>query len=120
MACALFTIAFTLPLGASRSLTLENYFNYFTEIEEEFRKCRSEPVLLSPIDWALVESWKEQGFPLEAVLLGIQRSFEKFKAGKRQLPQGEYAGVLLAGGISRGGRISDRGGAGRKPSRCEG
>jgi hypothetical protein len=62
---------------------LENYFNYFTEIEEQFRKCRSEPVLLSPLDWALVESWKEQGFPLEAVLLGIERSFEKFKAGKR-------------------------------------
>jgi hypothetical protein len=62
---------------------LENYFNYFTEIEEQFRKCRSEPVLLSPLDWALVESWKEQGFPLEAVLAGIERSFEKFKAGKR-------------------------------------
>ena len=62
---------------------MENYFNYFTEIEEQFRKCRSEPVLLSPLDWALVESWKEQGFPLEAVLAGIERSFEKFKAGKR-------------------------------------
>jgi hypothetical protein len=62
---------------------LENYFNYFTEIEEQFRKCRSEPVLLSPLDWALVESWKEQGFPLEAVLAGIERAFEKFKAGKR-------------------------------------
>ena len=62
---------------------MENYFNYFTEIEEQFRKCRSEPVLLSPLDWALVESWKEQGFPLEAVLAGIARSFEKFQAGKR-------------------------------------
>jgi hypothetical protein len=62
---------------------VENYFNYFTEIEEQFRKCRSEPVLLSPLDWALVESWKEQGFPLEAVLAGIERSFEKFKTGKR-------------------------------------
>ena len=62
---------------------MENYFNYFTEIEEKFRKCRSEPVLLSPLDWALVESWKEQGFALEAVLTGIERSFEKFKAGKR-------------------------------------
>jgi truncated hemoglobin YjbI len=62
---------------------VENYFNYFTEIEEKFRKCRSEPVLLSPLDWALVESWKEQGFPLEAVLAGIERSFEKYKAGKR-------------------------------------
>jgi hypothetical protein len=63
---------------------LENYFNYFTEIEEKFRKCRSEPVLLSPLDWALVESWKEQGFPLEAVLMGIERSFEKFKEGTRR------------------------------------
>ena len=62
---------------------MENYFNYFTEIEEQFRKCRSEPVLLSPLDWALIESWKDQGFPLEAVLAGIERSFEKFKAGKR-------------------------------------
>jgi hypothetical protein len=77
---------------ANRSLTacaghttipVENYFNYFTEIEEQFRKCRSEPVLLSPLDWALVESWKEQGFPLEAVLAGIARSFDKFKSGKR-------------------------------------
>ena len=62
---------------------MENYFNYFTEIEEQFRKCRAEPVLLSPLDWALIESWKEQGFPLDAVLAGIERSFEKFKAGKR-------------------------------------
>jgi hypothetical protein len=62
---------------------MESYFNYFTEIEERFRKCRSEPVLLSPLDWALIESWKEQDFPLEAVLAGIERSFEKFKAGKR-------------------------------------
>ena len=67
----------------SKVKTLENYFNYFTEIEEQFRKCRSEPVLLSPLDWALVESWKDQGFPLEAVLAGIERSFEKFKTGKR-------------------------------------
>ena len=62
---------------------MENYFNYFTEIEEKFRACRSEPVLLSPLDWALVETWKEQDFPLEAVLAGIERSFAKFKPGKR-------------------------------------
>jgi hypothetical protein len=62
---------------------LENYFNYFTEIEEQFRRCRSEPVLLSPLDWALIESWKEQDFPLPAVLAGIERSFAKFRAGKR-------------------------------------
>jgi hypothetical protein len=62
---------------------VENYFNYFTEIEEQFRKCRAEPVLLSPLDWALVESWKEQGFPLEAVRAGIERSFAKFQTRRR-------------------------------------
>ena len=62
---------------------MENYFNYFTEIEEQFRKSRAEPVLLSPLDWALIESWKEQGFPLPAVLAGIERSFAKFSNGKR-------------------------------------
>jgi hypothetical protein len=58
---------------------VENYFNYFTEIEECFRRRRGTPTLLSTLDWALVESWKEAGFPLEAVLLGIERSFEKFQ-----------------------------------------
>lgn len=62
---------------------MENYFNYFTEIEEQFRKCRAEPVLLSPLDWALIESWKDQGYPLNAVLVGIERAFEKFKNRKR-------------------------------------
>ncbi len=58
---------------------MENYFNYFTEIEECFRRCRGTPTLLSPLDWALIESWKESGLPLEAVLVGIERSFEKFQ-----------------------------------------
>lgn len=57
---------------------MENYFNYFTEIEECFRRCRGTPTLLSTLDWALVESWKEAGIPLEAVLIGIDRAFQKF------------------------------------------
>jgi hypothetical protein len=57
---------------------VENYFNYFTEIEECYRRCRNTPSLLSPLDWALIESWKEAGIPLEAVLAGIERSFSKF------------------------------------------
>ena len=57
---------------------MENYFNYFTEIEECFRKCRGTPTLLSTLDWALIESWKEAGIPLEAVLIGIDRTFQKF------------------------------------------
>ena len=59
---------------------MENYFNYFTEIEERFQHCRGTRTLLSPLDWALIESWKEQGLPLEAVLAGIERAFEKFRA----------------------------------------
>ena len=58
---------------------MENYFNYFTEIEECFRRCRGTPTLLSTLDWALIESWKEAGLPLGAVLAGIERSFGKFK-----------------------------------------
>jgi len=63
---------------------LENYFNYFTEIEECFRKCRGTPTLLSPLDFALIESWKEAGIPLEAVLNGIERAFQKY--AKRPRP----------------------------------
>ncbi len=58
---------------------MENYFNYFTEIEECYQRARGTRTLLSPLDWALIESWKEAGVPLEAVLLGIERAFEKFR-----------------------------------------
>ena len=58
-----------------------NYFNYFTEIEERFQRARGTSLfLLSPLDWALIESWKESGVPLEAVLRGIDAAFEKWRA----------------------------------------
>ena len=58
-----------------------NYFNYFTEIEEHFQQARGTSLfLLSPLDWALVESWKNAGVPLEAVLRGIDSAFEKWRA----------------------------------------
>ena len=63
---------------------MENYFNYFTEIEERYQQCRGTKTLLSPLDWALIESWKEAGLPLEAVLTGIARAFDKFKARQRK------------------------------------
>ena len=62
---------------------MENYFNYFTEIEECYRRCRNAPSLLSPLDWALIESWKEAGIPLAAVLAGIERAFAKFQKRPR-------------------------------------
>ncbi len=60
---------------------IENYFNYFTEIEDHFRRARGSGLfLLSPVDWALIESWKNSGIPLEAVLRGIDTAFEKWRA----------------------------------------
>ncbi|MGO9096347.1 MAG: hypothetical protein ACLQGV_14140 [Bryobacteraceae bacterium] len=60
-----------------------NYFNYFTEVEEHFQKARGTGLfLLSPLDWALIECWKEAGVPLEAVLRGIDEAFEKWRGRK--------------------------------------
>jgi hypothetical protein len=57
---------------------VENYFEYFSEIEECFRRCRGTPSRLSTLDWALIESWEEAGIPLQAALVGIERAFEKY------------------------------------------
>jgi hypothetical protein len=60
-----------------------NYFNYFTEIEEHFQRARGTGLfLLSPLDWALIETWKNAGVPLEAVMRGIDAAFEKWRARK--------------------------------------
>jgi hypothetical protein len=61
---------------------LENYFNYFTEIEERFRHRRGTLLLLSTLDWALIETWREAGIPLEAVLRGIDAAFDRHDARK--------------------------------------
>jgi hypothetical protein len=58
---------------------VENYFNYFTEIEEHFQRRRGGILLLSTLDWALIETWKDAGIPLEAVLRGIDAAFEKYE-----------------------------------------
>jgi hypothetical protein len=57
---------------------VENYFNYFTEIEERYLKRRGGGLLLSTLDWALIETWKDAGIPLEAVLRGIDAAFDKY------------------------------------------
>jgi hypothetical protein len=60
-----------------------NYFNYFTEIEEHFQRARGTSLfLLSPLDWALIETWKNSGVPLEAVMRGIDAAFEKWRSRK--------------------------------------
>ena len=63
-----------------------NYFNYFTEVEEHFQKARGTGLfLMSPLDWSLVEAWKNAGVPLEAVLRGIDVAFEKWRAKKSRI-----------------------------------
>lgn len=61
---------------------MENYFNYFTEIEERFQQRRGSILLLSTLDWALIETWREAGIPLEAALRGIDDAFDKYEARK--------------------------------------
>jgi len=63
---------------------VEPYFNYFTEIEETFQRRRGTLLLLSPLDWALMETWKDAGVPLEAVLRGIDATFEKWERRRRK------------------------------------
>lgn len=89
-----------------------NYFNYFTEIEEHFQRARGTSLfLLSPLDWALIETWKNSGIPLEAVRRGIERAFEKGKTSKRRQAVNslayctqavmEEAEVMARGGVSQ-------------------
>jgi len=60
-----------------------NYFNYFTEIEEHFQRARGTGLfLLSPLDWALIEIWKNSEVPIEAVLRGIDAAFQKWRGRK--------------------------------------
>lgn len=59
---------------------MQNYFNYYTEIEEHFQQRRGTLLMLSTLDWALIATWQEAGFPLQAVLSGIDATFEKHAA----------------------------------------
>ena len=63
---------------------MRNYFNYFTEIEERFQQRRGTILLLSTLDWALIEMWREAGIPLEAALRGIDAAFDKYEARQKR------------------------------------
>ncbi|HEV2425300.1 MAG TPA: hypothetical protein VGZ29_10780 [Terriglobia bacterium] len=96
-----------------------NYFSYFTEIEECYRRCRGTPVLISTLDWALIESWREAGVPLAAVIQGIERTFEKYAKRPRRFSRInglaycsqsvlEAAGAMAAGQADAARRPSAR------------
>src|ERR1700740_2516157 len=59
-----------------------NYFNYFTEIEEYFWKKRGSHLLVSPLDWAIMETWQKAGVPLEAAFKGIDQAFERYERSR--------------------------------------
>jgi hypothetical protein len=60
-----------------------NHFNYFTEIENYFWRKRGAHLLVSPLDWAIMETWQKAGVPLEAVMKGIDRAFESYERSRR-------------------------------------
>lgn len=60
-----------------------NYFNYFTEIENYFWKKRGAHLLVSPLDWAIMETWQRAGVPLDAVYKGIDQAFESYQRSRR-------------------------------------
>ena len=62
---------------------MENYFNYFTEIEEHYLLRRGTLSLLSPLDWALMEIWKDAGIPLKAVIRGMDATFDKWERRRK-------------------------------------
>src|SRR5215467_11974291 len=68
----------TIPHKIPCRPTVDNYFNYFTEIEERFLQRRGGGLLLSTLDWALIETWKDAGIPLAAVLRGIDEAFDRY------------------------------------------
>ena len=61
-----------------------NYYNYFTEIEDAFVRRRGKHLFLSPMDWALMETWNQQGIPLHIVLRGVEKSFDSYEAKPRK------------------------------------
>jgi hypothetical protein len=70
--------------GQTRAQAPLNYFNYFTEVEDAFIRRRGKHLLLSPMDWALIESWKEMGVPLHVALRGIEKSFDSYESKPRK------------------------------------
>jgi hypothetical protein len=69
-----------------------NYYSYFTEIEDEFVKRRGSHMLISPLDWLLIETWKQRGVPLHVVLRGINASFD---AASKRVRRGRKVNSLF-------------------------
>jgi hypothetical protein len=84
------TGSFVKENGGMEGSSDRNYYNYYTEIEEYFLRRRGRNLLVSPLDWCLIELWRENGIPLHVVLRGIDRSFEKSASRGRRDPSTLY------------------------------
>jgi chromosome segregation ATPase len=90
--------------------SFSNYFNYFTEIEEHFQKARGTSLfLLSPLDWALIETWKNSGIPLEAVLRGIDAAFEKWRSRRSRAQMVNSIAYCAQAVVAEAQRMADAG-----------
>lgn len=92
-----------------------NYFNYFTEIEEYFWKKRGAHLLVSPLDWAIMETWQEAGVPLEAVLKGIDRAFESYQRSQRGAGKALKSLAYCTDAVLEAAEESQEAAAGRAP-----
>src|ERR1700723_2246239 len=102
-----------------------NYFNYFTEIEEYFWRKRGAHLLVSPLDWAILETWQKAGIPIGAVLKGIDRAFESWArsrraAGGRQLKSLAYCVDAVLDAAAEAAEGAAGTGPGGKSSRAGG
>jgi hypothetical protein len=92
-----------------------SYFNYFTEVEEQFQRARGTSLfLLSPLDWALIETWKNSGVPLEAVLRGVDLAFGKWRAKKSRIQTVNSLAYCSQAVMLEAQRMAD---AGQQPAR---
>ena len=92
-----------------------NYFNYFTEIEEYFWKKRGAHLLVSPLDWAIMETWQKADVPLEAVLKGIDRAFESYQRSRRGAGKPLKSLAYCADAVLEAAQESLEAAAGRAP-----
>jgi hypothetical protein len=72
------------PPGKFQSFGLRNGYNKSThaaarikEIESYFLTLAGEGIMLSPIDYSLIQDWKKRHVPREVVLKGINRAFSE-------------------------------------------
>jgi hypothetical protein len=101
--------------GAEGPRPWSSYFNYFTEIEEHFQKARGTSLfLLSPLDWALIEAWKNSGVPLEAALRGIDIAFEKWRARRSRVQMVNSLAFCSQAVMVEAQRMADAGTGGRQ------